>query len=124
MFLYSLQLLEELMRNEIAAHHASGGHPSAAAMSAAAAAGHHHHGSHAVSSHLHDKGAAAAEYILPTSADMNCNSNADLAAAAAAASAVHLPTLMHMGYGHHGERDRLLGRTLNDLNVHKFQRFK
>ena len=76
-------------------------------MSAAAAAGHHHHGSHAVSSHLHDKGAAAAEYILPTSADMNCNSNADLAAAAAAASAVHLPTLMHMGYGHRGERDRL-----------------
>ena len=82
----------------ISAHHVGGGHPSAAAMSAAAAAGHHHHGSQ----HLHDKGGAA-EYILPTSADMNCNGNADLAAAAAAASAVHLPTLMHMGYGHHGK---------------------
>ena len=75
-------------------------------MSAAAAVGHHHHGGvHGASSHLHDKsGVAAAEYILPTSADMNCNGNADLAAAAAAASAVHLPTLMHMGYGHHGKR--------------------
>ena len=78
-------------------------------MSAAAAAGHHHHGGvHSASSHLHDKsGGGGAEYILPTSADMNCNGSADLAAAAAAASAVHLPTLMHMGYGHHGERASL-----------------
>ena len=94
--------MDPLKRIKIAAHHVGGGHPSAAAMSAAAAAGHHHHGGHAASSHLHDKGGAA-EYILPTSADMNCNGNADLAAVAAAASAVHLPTLMHMGYGHHGE---------------------
>ena len=79
--------MDPLKRIKIAAHHVGGGHPSAAAMSAAAAAGHHHHGGHAASSHLHDKGGAA-EYILPTSADMNCNGNADLAAAAAAASAV------------------------------------
>jgi hypothetical protein len=68
---------------------------------------HHPHHSHHSSHHGGASDASIkAEYILPSSTTtdvMNsCNGN-DLAAAAAA---VHLPTLMHMGYsaaGHHGQ---------------------